>query len=363
VESHLEKERLINDILRVSVESIDFEDIGGKILPLLERLLRTSGTLFYRCDDEGQMVPMAGSISEVAKEYRDHYLKLDPLQTGLRRQNFKLQRAAGLPEWADYIKGPVYNECTRPNKIDDFFHMILQGDKFQGPDMVGIMLARDHRQPEFSESDGLILARILPSLETLMQRCTRLENRLSSLNCLETALESNHPYALLFNTRGKVTWASSEASCLLNFQRKSGNNFLDPLTQAVKDLGQKINQEGPFPPPSTSVEIPQEEGSPINAELRIVRTKSGEPFIFVELDSALQSPLLKKTAARYNLSAAETEVLKLLSLGMSDREISKRLFITLATVRTHVGRILAKLGVRSRVQAALRVYGVQPDQV
>lgn len=360
MESHLEKERLISDIIRVSVESVDFEDIGGKILPLLERLFQTSGTLFYRCDEEGQMLPMAGSIREVAKEYRDHYLRMDPLQTGLRRENFKLQRAASLPEWGEYIKGPVYNECTRPNEIDDFFHIILQGDKFQGPNMVGIMLARKHQQPEFSESDGLLLARLLPSLETLIQRCTRLEDRLSALNCLETALESNHPYALLFNSQGKVTWASSEASCLLNFQRKGGNNYLDHLTQAVKDLGQKIQTEGFFSSPSTSVEIPQEEGPAISAELRIVRTKSGEPFIFVELDSPMQTPLLRKTATLYNLSAAETEVLKLLSLGLADREISKRLFITMATVRTHVGRILSKMGVSSRVQAALRVYGVKP---
>lgn len=358
----IEQERLIEDIIRVSVESIAFEDVGEKILPLLDRLLNTSGSLFYRCDDDGIMVPMGGSFCEVAEQYRDHYINLDPLQKGLRRDNFRLHRAASLPEWESYVKGPVYNECTHPNLIDDFYHLILQGDKFQGPNMVGIMLARTTKQSEFTESDTIHLARILPTLQTLIQRCTRLENQLGSLSFMEPALEANHPYALLFNLKGKATWASTQASSLLNVQRKGKNNSLEKLTEAVVQLG-KLYQTRPSQlSPETTAMIPQDGGPPITADLRVVRTRNGEPFIFVELDAPLLSPLLRKTALAYKLSAAEIEVLKLIAQGLSDREIAAKLFITQATVRTHVGNILSKMGVRSRIQAALRVYGVIPKE-
>jgi DNA-binding NarL/FixJ family response regulator len=54
------------------------------------------------------------------------------------------------------------------------------------------------------------------------------------------------------------------------------------------------------------------------------------------------------------LSRREAEVHKLLASGMSNREIAQALFISEATVKVHVRRVLQKLGVRSRTEAALR---------
>jgi ATP/maltotriose-dependent transcriptional regulator MalT len=53
------------------------------------------------------------------------------------------------------------------------------------------------------------------------------------------------------------------------------------------------------------------------------------------------------------LSPRETEVLDLLTLGYTNKEIAKALYIAEVTVKVHVRQILKKLGVRSRTQAAL----------
>jgi DNA-binding CsgD family transcriptional regulator len=87
--------------------------------------------------------------------------------------------------------------------------------------------------------------------------------------------------------------------------------------------------------------------------------------VLVSLERSAPQPLEDGTLrARFGLTRSECRVLRLVVEGKSNTQIARTLFISPHTVRTHVGVILSKLGVRSRAAATARVLsGLVPGEL
>jgi DNA-binding NarL/FixJ family response regulator len=74
---------------------------------------------------------------------------------------------------------------------------------------------------------------------------------------------------------------------------------------------------------------------------------------WVNLEDANQAP---RDASTLGLTDREIEVLVLMARGLSNRDIAEKLYLSEATVKTHVSSVLAKVRVQSRVQAVILAY-------
>ncbi|HEX5035542.1 MAG TPA: LuxR C-terminal-related transcriptional regulator [bacterium] len=358
----VEKERLVGDILGASFESVTLDDLSREVLPFIERVFDTSASVLYRCGEHGEMLPLGGSHRRLAFEYREEYVLQDPMQGALRRLNPKIQIGSRLQEWKEYVKLPVYTEFAKRCQIETYIHVRIADVGYQQPGMIGLLLARSLKQPHFDDGDELILRRILPALDALARRSKRHEKEVYEKTVMEAMLQLSARPLIALDLKGQILWVSEEAEKWIDL--RNNGRWMTPasLADGARRLGEIVaKRPHSLAKPAPYVLIHREGKTPLQVELRILRTRSGEPFILAEIDAPVVSSPLAEAAARHGLTASETEVLRLISLGLSEEAVSRRLFVSRATIHTHTVRIFAKLRVHSRVQAALVALGIKPQ--
>jgi DNA-binding CsgD family transcriptional regulator len=101
--------------------------------------------------------------------------------------------------------------------------------------------------------------------------------------------------------------------------------------------------------------------APLRREIELLAQR-GRIRLELPAELAAVEPEAPSVAASLGLTRREAEVLALVAAGRTNRQIGKELFITPKTASVHVSRILAKLGVTGRGEAAAVAHRVGLDR-
>ncbi|MFO1520291.1 MAG: helix-turn-helix transcriptional regulator [bacterium] len=352
-----EQERLLHEIRLASYEVVSLGDLGSEILPLLDRLFNTSTSLLYRFHRQHKIEDIAGSLCASHQEYTEEYYAGDPMQNALRRLNPWLLHATSVPEYREFLSHPVHTECSTHYGMDNFLHLKLSDLDIGAEGMVGLLLARSSRQPDFSEREIMNLSSLLPSLEALTRRNARVGEGMEERPFLEDILNRGPYPTLAFDLQGALLWISERAKEFFQFNRPGKSRLPDVLVGAVCRLGALVKKKGSAEISVPTVRLHGKEGTVDRAHLRLCRNSRGILFVLAELEGLSGSQNLSEVSERYRLTPAETQVLGWVAEGLSDKEIGRRLFVSVHTVHSHLRRLFSKLGVKSRVKAARMALG------
>ncbi|HVV87471.1 MAG TPA: helix-turn-helix transcriptional regulator [Kofleriaceae bacterium] len=324
-------------ITAAAAEACSLHELGERVLPRMLRLTGASAGLFYRYDDAGRIVSIAGEIADLMDHYARHYLRCDPVHDRPRAlaPEPRVVFATRLVDRGAYQRSEAYGEFYRAYELDHLACIWLTHAPYQAPGMTGLLLARGRRSGEFERTDERAIAGVLPVLAAAVARAARLHELERQRDALAAIAAGPAAAARMILSRaGAPIWMSPSASALL-----------PSIPAALRGEARRLADGGP----ARAAPLAVERG--VVAQLSIVRDASGEPLVLVELAS--ERGAVAELARRLGLTNAEAAVLRHVARGLSNAAIADELGSSVETVRTHVRHVLAKLGVETRVQAAL----------
>jgi DNA-binding CsgD family transcriptional regulator len=307
--------------------------------------------MLYGLSLDGRAEAHGGTFCEVFETYAREFMHRDPQQDALVCYNPAIARASRYVEMVPFRRTEVYRRGYLGFGVAHIVQCRLNGESYLAPGMAALALFRRPDQRDFGEADDLTLAHVIPAFRAAARRGRRTHHR-GRDRVVESIVDATDPRPrLALDAKGAILWMSPRASSLF------GGVVPEPLARAARLLNAQ-SRPGRGRADAVEVHVQTQHGRPVWAELHKERTADGASFISVIVnDYSVPNRRLGALSARARLTRAETAVLAVLSLGLSNREIARRLFISVETVRTHIGRILRKLDARSRIEAIQTVRG------
>jgi DNA-binding CsgD family transcriptional regulator len=339
--------------IEAAAEATVLEELDDAVARLAS-LLEASNTLLYRFDENHTPQPVLGTLAPAISTYTVDLFQGDPIQRALLdagkiAEPIVTPRLLGLDPRVVHASA-AHTDWYRPHDVEHLLALWIRGEHYGADGMSGILFTRSHREPAFGETELEVMRRTRAAFHAAGRRSQRIEQLTREREAMGAVIAADAARArFALDRSGAIRWMSPAAERLL--VTRDGRRLPLPaeLHRAASAIHELVGR----------VEVVLEDGRPFEAELSICRTPSGEPLVAVELHfGGLSVAGHASLCARYGLTRAEAAVANVIALGLSNAEIAARLHVSIETVRTHVQRILGKLAVASRNDAAIIVKAI-----
>lgn len=290
-------------------------------------------------------------------EYTSHYFRLDPAIEGQIVRQAKLANVfctADVCDYGDFVRGAFYNEFFQPNRIHHVLVMIMQPDQHS----TGRLALGFHRPKIMSAFSDAQRAKVrsMAIVASSVLRGLALQDTLDFQSETIGQLQSAQPETGVVFFDAQLMLLSANAKGLKDIRLGRFSSAGDPLARtrlarvlaACRELQAACDLE-------RTIEVQASPDDDIVATVHAMKTPSGEMFFTVHTSAPDAERRLRRRCADLAMTRRETEAVRLLRAGLSNKEIASRLFVSPRTVENHLRSIYAKAGVNTRAQLLVRV--------
>lgn len=315
-------------------------DPGGllrEVVDELERLLAPRGAALYHHGNGGRASfehgALVGDLADIdpALMHPDH----DPCHRIVERlaPRPRVVHASGDVPRDVLCKSATFRHFYRPHGIDHVVCLWLDGRRPPEPGMTGMFLTRGADEGGFGAQHLEVLRNALPVLTSAVHRAHR---------------PSSWAPELGLGPRGEVASATPAAEQCLRALGLRPQELAARLHAPIQRW-RALRTAHPFAGDSTAVfHVVERRRGTLYVE---VTERTGE--VRLRLLDRRHVPQLAELRERHGLTPSEVAMLQALALGLSNVEAADYLSVSTETIKTHVRRVLAKLGLQSRLQAGL----------
>ena len=335
----LELERELAGIMQLS-------DLTGPLLGRLQQLVGATGSGVFSFDPDGRVSIRGGTLEHSMADYTADLCSDDVVwQENLATPPALFFATTDGLDLGEYRRCRAYADFYRPREIGSICGVRPTGLPFGTPRMFGVMFHTQSLSRSFGVENTKRLRQLEIPLRTAARRMARFRGVEHKHAALSQLLERQRGSFVLWDADGRLVCVSSQAQQQLQGPLARGE-LEQAAARALRQL-RGIDSTERSPLLGRPRLLRSARGAPLLVEFSWLCARDQRPWLLAELQSCPDLALLLS-----GLSVAEGRVLRLLTSGLSNLEISQELAVSTETVKTHVKRILAKLGVSSRSKAA-----------
>ncbi len=336
-------------------DAISLDELSSHALPALSEAVGACDGILFSFDRDG--LPFGiGKAQWAMSEYVGHgYIHDDPHARVGRRDDAVVRVASELIERKELHRSRAYREFFAREHVEYTANLRLTPGVFGEPGAASLLMMRRADQTDFTRAEAEVMAAVMPALQSAARRHARIQASLAKGRMLETVVETliGEP-VVVFDQQGRPIWRSDRARQVADVGCSAGPLSIK-LSDEARRLAAAAQREGNGRASKMGLELPHNGGPSIaSADLLIAPGARGNPYVIARLrEGKSDSVKLGMLADQYDLTPTETAVLGQIAEGLSNKEIAERQRVSLETARTHVHRVLQKLGVPTRTRAAL----------